>query len=214
MTVIKICDVRTPEVASSCAALGVDMIGLHCIWHPPTVEQLAVFREIRDVTRPKCKCVLVTRQQDIPTIIDMTAGGEWSYIQLHANWSPEAILRLRAELRERGMEPGLIGVVEVSRSGVSRLQAVAGVVDLLLLDSSIRGGSERTAAAVDMERAVSLVGSEPFLIAGGLRAENVRWWIERFRPWGVDVQSGVEQPGGGRQKDLELLREFVATVRS
>lgn len=213
MTVIKVCDVRTREIGSYCAALTVDMVGLHCVWQPPTPEKLTVFRAIREATWPQCKCVLVTRQTDIETVADMMVGIEWDYIQLHADWDPEGIFLLRTELRKRGMQPGLIGVVEASTSGVSRLKGVAEVTDLILLDSSIRGGSGTTAATANIERAVSLLGSKAFLIAGGLRAENVRWWIAQYHPWGVDVQSGVEKPGGSRQKDPELIREFVMTVR-
>jgi phosphoribosylanthranilate isomerase len=213
MTRIKICDVRTPEIAAACASFHVDMIGLHCIWHRPTPDRLATFRAIRDAVECKCKLVLVTRQSEVSTVADMVSCFPWDYVQLNADWTPESILRLKACLLGRETRPGIIGVVEVSTLGLSRLEGIVRVADLVLLDSSIRGGSGTMASTADMESAVSIARSKPFLIAGGLRARNVSWWIGKYRPWGVDVQSGVEQPGGGRQKDLALLREFVAAVR-
>lgn len=62
----------------------------------------------------------------------------------------------------------------------------------------------------------SLVKSIPrdgkqFLLAGGLHPGNVRDAIHALRPDGVDVSSGVEKPGGG--KDGRLVDEFVAAVR-
>ena len=51
----------------------------------------------------------------------------------------------------------------------------------------------------------------PLIIAGGLSPQNVGEAIELFRPWGVDVVSGVESALGS--KDETKLREFNAAVR-
>jgi len=48
-------------------------------------------------------------------------------------------------------------------------------------------------------------------VAGGLNPENVRDVVERYRPYGVDVSSGVESRP--RVKDPALVRAFVAAVR-
>jgi len=49
------------------------------------------------------------------------------------------------------------------------------------------------------------------IIAGGLNPENVGDAMKTFRPWGVDVVSGVEREPGC--KDREKLKAFVAAVR-
>lgn len=53
--------------------------------------------------------------------------------------------------------------------------------------------------------------SVPFVISGGLRPENVAEAVERLRPAGVDVSSGVESEPG--IKDEGLLRAFVEAAR-
>jgi phosphoribosylanthranilate isomerase len=49
-------------------------------------------------------------------------------------------------------------------------------------------------------------------VAGGLTPENVTRAIRRFRPWLVDVSSGVEREVG--RKDETRVRSFIAAVRA
>jgi len=48
-------------------------------------------------------------------------------------------------------------------------------------------------------------------LSGGLRPSNVERAISTFRPYGVDVCSGVEAEAG--RKDALLWREFINTAR-
>lgn len=51
----------------------------------------------------------------------------------------------------------------------------------------------------------------PFILAGGLNANNVELAISSLKPWGVDVSSGVEENG---QKNSRLIKEFINKVRN
>jgi phosphoribosylanthranilate isomerase len=80
--------------------------------------------------------------------------------------------------------------------------------DVWLLDSS--AGSGKT---FDWKAVLSHLSGQPgpFIIAGGLRPENVEEAIKTFSPWGVDVVSGIESTPG--RKDRERMQAFVAAVR-
>jgi len=214
MTVVKVCDVRSVEIARSCADIGVDLLGLHCIWESPSDDRLEMLEAVACAVAGRCKVVLVTRQTDVGKVVAMTRRIAWDYVQLHARWEPVQVAALRAELARRGARPQVIGVVEASPSDIGRIEALEESVDLLLFDSTLRGGSGMGSSLSALGDAISHVRSKPFLIAGGLRIENVVRHLKRFRPWGVDVQSGVEKADGSREKDLELIRRFTETVRA
>ena len=67
------------------------------------------------------------------------------------------------------------------------------------------GGTGRTFDWVLLKRLKSL--RKPFFISGGLTPDNIGELLERIRPYGVDVSSGVElRPG---KKSRRLIRRFM-----
>jgi phosphoribosylanthranilate isomerase len=88
------------------------------------------------------------------------------------------------------------------------LSAIPGVVDAWLFDAGAGGGK-----TFDWQAAKKQLGARAgrFALAGGLTPENVGEALRAFRPWGVDVVTGVEREPG--RKDLQKLKTFVAAVR-
>ena len=81
---------------------------------------------------------------------------------------------------------------------------------LYLLDTHTEGMYGGTGRAFDWD-ALRPVGPR-CLVAGGLRPDNVGLALAALAPLGVDVSSGVEFPGGG--KDPRLIRAFVEAVKT
>ena len=49
------------------------------------------------------------------------------------------------------------------------------------------------------------------MIAGGLNPDNVMSLIDQYKPYGVDVNSGIESKVG--KKDYLLMKKFIENVR-
>jgi phosphoribosylanthranilate isomerase len=79
--------------------------------------------------------------------------------------------------------------------------------DIVMIDSASPGSGE----VFDWSLAEGAPSGLRILLAGGLTPENVAEAIDRVRPWGVDVATGVESAPG--VKDPTLVRRFVNAAR-
>ncbi|QOW18738.1 phosphoribosylanthranilate isomerase [Lysobacter ciconiae] len=79
-----------------------------------------------------------------------------------------------------------------------------------LFDSHGAGGSGGSGKVFDWSRIPAGV-QKPFVLAGGLTADNVFDAIIATMPWAVDVSSGIESAPG--LKDGDRMRRFVEQVR-
>ncbi|MFN2420412.1 MAG: phosphoribosylanthranilate isomerase [Gemmatimonadota bacterium] len=201
------------DEARLAVARGASLIGLVSAMPsgpgPIPEEQIA---EIAATVPPGVTSVLLTAHTDPAAIAEQQARCGVRAIQFVDRVEPDAMRDLREAL------PGiaLIQVVHVAgEQSVAEAIHAAPLVDALLLDSgrpdlAIKelGGtgrvhdwqiSHRIREAVDI----------PVLLAGGLRAENVREAIETVRPYAVDVCTGVRTNG---LLDDDRLTQFMDAV--
>lgn len=83
----------------------------------------------------------------------------------------------------------------------------------ILLDAYREEGYGGTGHKVDWDVAAEIVqrSDRPVILAGGLTPENVAEAIQRVRPFGVDVSSGIEDSPG--IKNPSKMRDFVQAAR-
>jgi phosphoribosylanthranilate isomerase len=113
----------------------------------------------------------------------------------------------------------LIPSVPMPRAGGGRLppgfaKAWEGPFPLVHLDTRSEQGEGGTGTSWDWSLGPPNrpLRARPFLVAGGLTAENVGEAIRLLHPWGVDVSTGVEARPG--VKDGGLIRSFLTAVRA
>jgi phosphoribosylanthranilate isomerase len=193
---VKICGICDRESATAAVEAGADLIGFHFCTSSRRVSPEET-REILDElpVRPKVVGVFIDQPPDeVRQIADYL---DLDLVQLHGS---EPV----------GFEAGrpVMKVLKVKDGGVPD---ASDWPDPIMLDSwsaDQRGGTGR---AWEWELARPLLALRKVFIAGGLEPRNVGTVVSGFRPYGVDVSSGVE--ARVRVKDPDKMRAFVRAVR-
>lgn len=224
-TWIKICGHRGPASALAAAEAGADAVGLI---FAPSKRRVAPeqARAIVSELPPGVERVGIF-VDDSPEIVAETAlQVGLTAIQLHGSEDPETLAAVvrRLGAAEPGRKMEIYKAFRVKdRHCLAQIglfladdgqTALPGQKDArYLLDAYVSGQAGGSGLAFDWELAVIAAGENPdrrMILAGGLHPGNVRTALDRVRPWGVDVSSGVETGG---EKDPELIRNFIRTVR-
>ena len=198
MTRVKICGLQTSADIDTVNRLHPDFVGFvfapqsrRCVT-PSTAADLRA-RLADGITAVG---VFVDAPPELPATL--AADGVIDYIQLHGHEDAAYIDALR-----RQTACPLIQAFRVA-SPADVTAALATAADFPLLDSGAGG----TGVAFDWTLLAN--ARRPFFLAGGLDAENVSEAVRRYRPYAVDVSSGVET---NRHKDAAKIERFLAAVR-
>ena len=202
---VKVCGITTLEDAEAAVALGADALGFNFCRTSPRFLDPAAARKIVRRLPPFVARVGVFADEADPSEVERRASESGvTVIQLHGCESAEYCRRLRGRILIKALSIG---------PGFDPRAAGEFPVQALLLDSHPEGGSGGTGRTFDWELAAGLGSiAVPVIVAGGLSAANVAAAIRRFRPYAVDVCSGVEREPG--RKDADKLRAFMAEVRN
>ncbi len=133
------------------------------------------------------------------------------FIQLHGRETPERV----AAVRLRFGIPVIKAIAVADAADLGLVPAFEKVADMLLFDAKAPADSLRPGghgAAFDWQLLRGRTFARPWLLAGGITAENVGRAIRAADAPGVDVSTGVESAPGGKSPDM--IREFVAAVRA
>lgn len=197
MTQVKICGVCDPTAAQAAVDAGADLLGFHFCSSPRRVTALEAREIVATLAEPRPRLVGVFIDQleaEVEEVVELVG---LDLIQLHGS-EPAGF---------RSSRP----VLKALKVRADQVAASGAWPDPILLDSwsrDQRGGTGRT---WDWEAARPLLASRRVFVAGGLNPGNVGEVVRRYRPYGVDVSSGVE--AAVRVKDPDLIRAFVQAVR-
>lgn len=183
---IKVCGITSEADAQAAVAAGASAIGLVFAASPRRVSR-ADARRIADSVRGQVEIVGVFKEPaDVAAVHDAV---RFDRVQIHHNASLDVAVPVLRALAPEAFE---------------NYQPEEG--ETLVID-----GSEGRGLSPDWKQ----FGTDRLsrsVVAGGLTPDTVGAVVERLRPFGVDVSSGVESAPG--RKDPELMARFVAAVRS
>ena len=196
MVQVKICGICDAEGAASAIEAGADLIGFHFCSSRRRVTPEEAKAIVDALTlRPQIVGVFIDQEEDEVRQIAEFVGLD--LLQLHGSETP-------------GFEAGR-PVIKVLKVKDGEIPDAEGWPDPIMLDSwsaDQRGG---TGQSWDWELARPLLSTRRVFIAGGLEPGNVGKVVSGFKPYGVDVSSGVES--SVRVKDPDKVRAFVHSVR-
>jgi phosphoribosylanthranilate isomerase len=198
---VKICGVRTFAEAEAAVEAGADGLGFN-FWpaSPRFIEPDAAREIIRELS-PLVSSVGVFVNEQPERILEIASRLDLSAVQLHGDESPEVCA---------GLAP--LKVIKALRvAGDFDLNQISEyAVDMVLLDTGVKGSYGGTGRSFDWGIAVEAKRLAPIILAGGLTVENITDAIVQVKPVAVDVCSGVEAEPG--RKDFRKLDEFMAAV--
>jgi phosphoribosylanthranilate isomerase len=208
---VKICGLTDPEAFAAAVEGGARWLGF--VFYPRSPRALSPERAgdlARAVPVDRTRVGVFVDPDD--ALLDrVLARVPLAALQLHGAESPD---RVRAIKARTGC--AVIKALQVAEAGdLVPVPNYAAVADMLLFDArpprdpgSLPGGN---GLAFDWRLLEDLRVGRPWLLSGGLSADNLTAAVTLCRPPAVDVSSGVESRPG--YKDPAKIRQFLALAR-
>lgn len=201
---LKLCGIRRQEDVAVIGEFPPDYAGFICsqpFWRYVSPETV---RELTSAMRGEIARVGVFVD---PTVEQIAPYAPYlDVIQLHGAETAALI----GEIRETFPGLEIWKAVRVQRvQDIAEADALA--VDKLVLDSFSAQSHGGTGTLAPWDIIVKNRPSKPFLLAGGISADNVQQAIAEVQPWGVDASSSVETD---RCKDPAKIAQLVRLVNS
>ena len=208
---VKICGINSVESADAAVRAGADLAGL--VFHPKSPRHLAPEQASSLAARMRGKLRLVAMLVDPAdeAIGAAIKAAQPDMIQLHGAETPARV----AAIRTRFGVPVLKVFTIAEPSDFAPVAAHEDAADMLMFDAKPPPGAAREGglgAAFDWQMLKGRRFKRPWLLAGGLNADNVARAIRLTEAPGVDVSSGVESAPGGKSADL--IAKFTAAAKA
>ncbi len=204
MVRVKICGITTLRDAQAAVDAGADALGFIFAQSPRRVSRTKV-KWIVTHLAPWITKVGVFVNENIPNIVETMEFCKLDAVQLHGDEDVSTVRALRA------MGYPVIKAIRVAGSlhekKLDRYPASA-----ILLDTAAPGLYGGSGRVFDWKVLKKVSGVKPVIVSGGLKPDNVRALLKVFKPYGVDVSSGVES--SPRKKNYKSVKEFIKNVKT
>jgi phosphoribosylanthranilate isomerase len=209
--IVKICGLSMRETLDVALESGADMVGF--VFFPPSPRHLGLemARDLGRQAKGRASKVALTVDADDATLANIVEALQPDILQLHGR---ETVARLR-DIKQKFGLPVMKAIAVETPADLAPLPGYAAVADSILFDARAPREATRPGglgAVFDWHVLENLDLKLPFLVSGGLNAENVAQAIRVTRAGGVDVSSGVERAPG--VKDPEMIRAFIRAARA
>jgi phosphoribosylanthranilate isomerase len=207
---IKICGLKTPQALDVALDSGADMVGF--VFFPPSPRHLGweAARALGQRAQGRALKVALTVDANNQMLGDIVEALKPDMLQLHGAETPERV----AVIRSRFGLPVMKALPIAERKDLSPMRQYAQVTDRLIFDARAPQDATRPGGLgkiFDWTLLKDINAGVPFMLSGGLDADNVAEALRVTRAPGVDVSSGVERAAG--EKDPDKIRAFIRAAR-
>ena len=208
---VKICGLSTRETVDVALDAGADMVGF--VFFPPSPRHLTLEagRDLGRQVKRRALKVALTVDADDATLDNIMDALSPDIVQLHGK---ESVARLR-DIKQKFGRPVMKAVPVATAADLAVLPGYAAVADRILFDARAPKDATRPGglgAPFDWHLLENLDLKLPYMVSGGLHADNVAEALRITGAGGVDVSSGIESAPG--VKDPELIKAFIRAARA
>lgn len=208
---IKICGLKTPEALDVALESGADLVGF--VFFPPSPRTIGweAARTLGARVHGRAGKVALTVNATDETLGAIVEALAPDMLQLHGSEPPERVVAVRTRF---GL-PVMKALPIAERSDLSPIRIYAHVADRLIFDARAPETATRPGGLGTPFDWTLLKGVDPgvpFMLSGGLDADNVAEALRITNAPGVDVSSGIERSAG--VKDLNKIRAFIRAARA
>src|SRR5262245_2124948 len=208
---VKICGLKTPEALDAALDAGADLVGF--VFFPPSPRNVGyeAARALGERVRGRAQKVALSVDAGDDQLAAMIAAVKPDVLQLHGQETPERVVMVRARFGLAVMKA--LPIAE--RADLSPIRLYDKVADRLLFDARAPREATRPGGlgkSFDWRLLENLKAAVPFMLSGGLDADNVAQALRITQAGAVDVSSGVERAPG--EKDPDKIGAFVAAARA
>lgn len=206
---IKLCGITTLEQGLAIANLGADTLGFICVEKSSRYIDNETIKNIIQQLPKEISKIGVFVNENIENIIKTVQYTGLTGIQLHGEESPAICTQLREFLPD-------IEIIKAFRyqnsESLALLESYIPVIDTILLDAYQEGVYGGTGKTLNWLQLAYFRPSRPWLLAGGINADNVLMALESVKCDGLDVSSGVEISAGN--KDLDKVKQLFQQLNN
>lgn len=208
---VKICGLRTPADVAAVARAGAAYAGFVFFAKSPRNVTLPEARLAALAAPSGLAKVALTVDADDATLDAIVEAVPLDMLQLHGHETPDRV----AQVRARYGLPVMKAIGLADESDLPAIFEFSTVADQILIDAKPPRGADLPGGnglAFDWRLLAGRRWLRPWMLAGGLTAENVAEAVRLTGARQVDVSSGVESAPG--VKDAARIAAFVAAANA
>ena len=200
---VKICGITKPIQGKTIASLGATALGFICVRASPRYVTPEQIKAVIDQLPEQIDKIGVFANSSQEEIAQTVAESGLTGVQLHG----DEPIEFCQQLREILPKVEIIKALRIKNADdFDKAKTYTTYVDTLLLDAYHPQQLGGTGKTLNWDTLQQFDPDCPWFLAGGLTPKNILEALDKVKPGGIDLSSGVETAPG--DKDLDKVRDL------